>query len=179
MNPMPLDDRRTMLRKSLALAAVPGTALLYPGCGRADEQTEPSAANSSTKPASDSAGKGTSNEENAMKVQYLEIVTPDVEAVCATYSKLLDATFGGADPNLGGARTAKLAGGGMLGVRGPLRETEEPVVRPYVLVDDIESALAAAEKSGAKIALPPMKLAGHGTCAIYILGGIEFGLWEL
>ncbi len=176
MNHTQLDDRRRMLQKSLALAAVPGSVLLYPGCGRADEKAESGADDSPLKVVGHDIGNG---ESNAMSIQYLEVVTPDVEAVCAAYSELLDVTFGEAEPNLGGARTAKLAGGGMLGVRGPLRETEEPVVRPYVLVNDIESSLAAAAESGAKVALPPTKLAGHGTCAIYILGGIECGLWQL
>ncbi len=114
-----------------------------------------------------------------MKIQYLEIVTPDVDAVCQTYSQVHGVTFGEPDPNLGRARTAKLASGGMLGVRAPLRDTEEPVVRPYILVEDIQAAVAIAANAGAKIALPPMDLPGHGTCAIFIQGGIESGLWQL
>ena len=89
-----------------------------------------------------------------MKVHYLEIVASDVDGVCAAYERAHGVTFGSADPLLGGARTAMLAGGGIIGVRGPLRDTEEPIVRPYWLVDDIEAALAAAEKSGAFVALP-------------------------
>jgi len=60
--------------------------------------------------------------------------------------------FGTADPLLGGARTAPLPDGGSIGVRGPLGDTEEPVVRPYWLVDDIEAALEAASKRGALVA---------------------------
>jgi len=45
-------------------------------------------------------------------------------------------------------------------------------------VDDIESAVAAAADAGANVALPPMKIPGHGTCAIYIEGGVEHGLWQ-
>jgi len=114
-----------------------------------------------------------------MHIQYLEIVTPEVDAVCATYSQLHGVTFGEADQNLGGARTAKLANGGTLGVRAPMRDTEKPVVRPYILVEDIEASVAAAADSGAKVALPPMEIEGHGTCAIVIQGGIESGLWRL
>ncbi len=29
------------------------------------------------------------------------------------------------------------------------------------------------------VALPPTELAGHGRIAIYVLGGVEHGLWEL
>jgi len=36
-----------------------------------------------------------------------------------------------------------------------------------------------AAGAGAKIALPPMELPGHGTCAIFIQGGVERGRWQL
>ncbi len=113
-----------------------------------------------------------------MKIHYLEIVTPDVTAACALYSQMYGVTFGEADPNLGGARTANLDDGGMLGVRAPLRDTEEPIVRPYVLVEDIKAAVAAAESS-AEIAMEPMEIPGYGQFAIVIQGGIDLGLWQL
>jgi len=114
-----------------------------------------------------------------MQIYYLEVVAPDVDAVCDFYSSVHDVSFGESDPSLGGARTAAMSNGGMIGIRGPLRDTEEPVVRHYLLVDDIQAALAAASKSGAEIALPPMDLPGHGTCAITIHAGIETGFWQL
>ena len=58
-------------------------------------------------------------------------------------------------------------------------EHEGAVVRPYALVDDIESALGAAQAAGADIALPSTEIPGHGTFAIYILGGVQHGLWQL
>jgi uncharacterized protein len=114
-----------------------------------------------------------------MQVQYLEIVTKDVDAVCAAYGAATGAQFGKPDAGLGNARTAPLPGGGLVGVRAPLRQTEEPVVRPYLLVDDIEAAVAAAVDAGGKLAHPPMEIPGHGTFAIYILGGVDHGLWQL
>jgi len=45
-------------------------------------------------------------------------------------------------------------------------------------VDDIAAAVQAAKAAGAEIAHPPMELAGHGTFAIYIQGGIQHGLWQ-
>jgi predicted enzyme related to lactoylglutathione lyase len=114
-----------------------------------------------------------------MQIQYLELVTPDVDALCAQYSKVYGVAFSDPDPNLGGARTTKLRGGGTLGIRGPLRDTETPVVRPYMLVDDIAAAVGKAEESGAEVALPSMQLPGHGTCAIVLQGGIECGFWQL
>jgi predicted enzyme related to lactoylglutathione lyase len=114
-----------------------------------------------------------------MQIHYLEVVTPEVEATCAAHEKLHGVQFSEPDAGLGGARTAALAGGGRLGVRAPMADSEQPVVRPYVLVDDIEAAVKAAEAAGAKIAHPPLEIPGHGTFAIYIQGGIHHGLWQL
>ena len=117
--------------------------------------------------------------ELGMKVHYLEIVASDADAVCAAYAAAHNIKFGSADPLLGGARTAPLPGGGSIGVRGPLRDTEEPIVRPYWLVDDIEAALDAASKQGAFVAHPPLEIPGKGTFAIYIQGNVNHGLWQL
>jgi uncharacterized protein len=113
-----------------------------------------------------------------MQIHYLEIVTREVDAVCAAYAAANGVQFGDPDAGLGNARTAKLPGGGLLGVRAPLHEAEEPVVRPYWLVDDIEKAVAAAVNAGAKVAHPPMEIPRHGTFAIYIQGGVHHGLWQ-
>jgi predicted enzyme related to lactoylglutathione lyase len=113
-----------------------------------------------------------------MQIHYLEIVTPDVDAVCASYAAACGVTFGDAEPGLGGARTAAIAGGGMLGVRAPMHPTEEPVVRPYLLVEDIEAAVAAAVAAGAEVAHPPLELPGYGTFAITTQGGVHHGLWQ-
>jgi uncharacterized protein len=115
----------------------------------------------------------------AMRVQYLEIVTKEVDAVCAAYASALNVRFGEPDAGLGGARTASLAGGGLIGVRAPLRATEDPVVRPYWLVADIDAAVAAAVQEGGAIAVPPMEIPGHGKFAIYLQGGNDHGLWQL
>ena len=57
----------------------------------------------------------------AMQVYYLEVVTKEVDAVCAAYSAALGVQFGEPVPGLGKARTAALKGGGWVGVRAPLR----------------------------------------------------------
>jgi predicted enzyme related to lactoylglutathione lyase len=116
--------------------------------------------------------------EYAMRIHYLEIVTHDVDAVCAGYAAAGGLVFGDPDPGLGNARTAALPGGSLVGVRAPLRDSEEPVVRPYWLVDDIESALAAAVTAGGEVAHPPLEIPGHGTFAIYFAGGVQHGLWQ-
>lgn len=117
--------------------------------------------------------------KKSMKIQYLEIVTNDIDAVCAAYASANGVQFGAPDAGLGNARTATLADGGLVGVRAPLRDTEEPVVRPYWLVEDIEAAVAAIVEAGGKIAVPPMEIPGHGTFAIYLQGGNDHGLWQL
>ncbi|MEN1705453.1 MAG: hydroxylase [Planctomycetota bacterium] len=112
-------------------------------------------------------------------MQYLEIVTPLVNDTCDALGEAHGAVFSEPVVALGNARTADLADGGRLGVRAPMRATEAPVVRPYVLVDDIEAAIEAAKAAGATVAMRPTEIPGEGTVSIYILGGIERGLWQL
>lgn len=67
----------------------------------------------------------------------------------------------------------------MLGVRAPLAAHEKPVVRPYVLVEDIQASVAAAAAAGGQVAMEPTEIPGYGQFAIVIHGGIESGLWQL
>ncbi|MFN7137567.1 MAG: VOC family protein [Thermomonas sp.] len=89
----------------------------------------------------------------------------NVDSVCAAYASQ-GAEFGNPVPELGNARTAPLASGGLIGIRGPLRDSEQPVVRPYWLVEDIESAVAAIQDAGGTVAVPPMELPERGRFAI-------------
>lgn len=114
-----------------------------------------------------------------MKLHYLEIVATDVDAVCSAYSAARNLRFGGPDASLGNARTAEAEEGYLVGVRAPMHEAEEPVVRPYWLVDDIDSAVAAAVEAGAEVAHSPLEIPGRGSFAIYVLGGVHHGLWQL
>jgi len=113
-----------------------------------------------------------------MQIEYLEIVTPKVDETCAALSAQRGVSFGAPDPALGGGRVAIMEGGGRIGVRAPLRDDEAPVVRPYMLVDDIEAASAAAEAAGGEFAMRATEVPGQGRFAIYFLGGIQHGLWE-
>ena len=114
-----------------------------------------------------------------MQIHYLEIVTPDVDGACAAYAAAHGVAFGDPGPGLGNARTADLAGGGMVGIRAPMHEAEQQVVRPYALVTDIEAAVAAAVAAGAELAHPPLEIPGKGTFAVYILGETHHGFWQL
>jgi predicted enzyme related to lactoylglutathione lyase len=72
-----------------------------------------------------------------------------------------------------------MSDGGSLGVRLPMRDAEQPVIRPATLVEDIEHAVATAADAGAEIARPPTELAGHGRCAILMQDGVQTGLWSI
>lgn len=114
-----------------------------------------------------------------MRVQYLEIVSADPQATCSVLSASLGAQFGEPVAALGNARTAPSPGGGMVGVRAPMHPSEQPVVRPYWLVDDINDALSNAVAAGAQVAHPPMEIPGLGSFAIFIQGGTQQGLWQV
>ncbi len=114
-----------------------------------------------------------------MSIHYLEIVTPAAEAVCKAYATAMGLRFGEPDPMLGGARTAPLPNGGSVGIRAPMHESEQPVTRPYWLVDDIEAAVAAVVAAGGEVAHPPLEIPGKGSFAILFQGGVQIGLWQL
>src|SRR5688572_3381986 len=114
---MPKINRRSTLRVGLAAMALPGAAILNLGCTPDEDH---GALNTNSVPDDQSNVRDKNADKgNAMKIQYLEIVTPDVDAACELYSQMHGVTFGDADKNLGGARTAKLADGGTLGIRAP------------------------------------------------------------
>ena len=116
--------------------------------------------------------------EKSVKVEFLEIVTADLDATCKALSKLHGVTFSEPVPEFGNSRTVPLAGGGILSVRAPMHAAETPVVRPYLLVDDIAAAAKTAEAGGGEILHPPLKIEGRGTFAIYQHGGNQHGLWQ-
>jgi len=47
------------------------------------------------------------------------------------------------------------------------------------LVADIEESVHIAKNSGAKIAVPPMEISGHGKCALLMFGPIQSGFWQI
>ena len=116
---------------------------------------------------------------NETQIYYLEIVSNEPESACAGYTKTLGITFSEPVAELGGACIAKLAHGGMLGVRSPMHGAEEPVTRPYYLVSNIEIATEEAKENGADIMVPPMVIPGYGKCAILMFGALQSGLWEV
>ena len=111
-------------------------------------------------------------------MHYLEIVSEDVDELTGLYTRTQGLTFGGPDADLGMARVATRADGSLVGIRKPLAAHEQPIVRIYLAVDDIERAAKQAEEHGAVIAYPPTRQGQRGTFAIVIQGGVQHGLWQ-
>lgn len=111
-------------------------------------------------------------------IHYLEIVTPDVAAVRALYEQVHGWHFK-LEPEFGNAFVAELPDGSRCGIRAPLRDTEAPIVRTYLRVADLDHAAHRAQQLGAQLAIDRMELGAHGTIALYLIGGIEQGLWQL
>jgi predicted enzyme related to lactoylglutathione lyase len=113
-----------------------------------------------------------------MAVHYLEIVSNDVDALTVLYERMHGLSFGAPDPDLGQARVATRADGTLVGIRKPLAAHEQPIMRTYLAVDDIQEAVKQAENSGAAIAYLPTQQGERGTFAIVIQGDVQHGLWQ-
>lgn len=115
---------------------------------------------------------------STVRVHYLEIVSRDVAAQCSALERVHGLSFGPPMADLGQARVAEAADGSRIGVRAPLAEHEQPIVRTYLEVEDIAAADSEAEAAGAVIAYPPTRQEDTGTWAIYFLGDVQIGLWQ-
>ena len=123
-------------------------------------------------------GKPTRKGQSNMRIHYLEIVCRDVAAQCAALERVHGLSFGPAVTDLGQARVAEVPDGSLIGVRAPLAEHEQPIIRTYLEVEDIARAIKEAEAAGAVIAYPPTQQGDTGTWAIYFLGDVQIGLWQ-
>jgi predicted enzyme related to lactoylglutathione lyase len=117
-------------------------------------------------------------EDSKVAIHYLEIVSNDADSLCALYERMHGVSFGAPDPDLGQARVATLSDGSLLGIRKPLARHEEPIMRTYLAVEDIQQAVKQAEQQGAMIAYGPTRQGQRGTFAIVIHGGVQHGLWQ-
>jgi uncharacterized protein len=113
-----------------------------------------------------------------MAVEYLEIVTNDVDTLAGLYQRMLGLSFGPPDPDLGQARVATRADGSLVGIRKPLAAHEQPIVRTYLAVEDIQQAVKEAEAHGAAVVYGPTQQGQRGTFAIVIQGDVQHGLWQ-
>ncbi|AEJ60836.1 hypothetical protein Spith_0556 [Spirochaeta thermophila DSM 6578] len=113
-----------------------------------------------------------------MHVHYVEIVSTSVDAQCSFLKQVYGLSCDTMVEDLGNARVATMPNGVLVGVRSPLGDHEQPIVRTYFEVSDIMAAMRRAEAAGALIAYPPTKQGETGTWAICILDGIQYGLWQ-
>jgi hypothetical protein len=113
-----------------------------------------------------------------MQAHYIEIVSKNIDKQRKVLEQVHGLSFGPEVHDLGQAQVAKTANGVLIGVRAPLAEHEQPIVRTYFMVEDISKAVKAAEAAGAVIAYPPTKQGETGTWAIYIIDEIQHGLWQ-
>src|SRR5918999_3604019 len=107
-----------------------------------------------------------------MSVHYLEIVSNDADSLTQLYQRMHGLSFGPPDPDLGQAWVAARPDGTLVGIRKPLAAHEQPIVRTYLAVEDIQEAVKNAEDSGATIAYPPTRQGQQGTFAIVIQGDV-------
>jgi predicted enzyme related to lactoylglutathione lyase len=101
-----------------------------------------------------------------------------VETLITLYESVHGLSFGPPDPDLGQARVAARGDGTLVGIRKPLAAHEEPIMRTYLVVEDIVAAAKKAEQHGALVAYPPTQQGQRGTFAILIQGGVQHGLWQ-
>jgi hypothetical protein len=106
----------------------------------------------------------------------MEIVSPDADALVAHFTHVHVVVFGEPDADLGRARIAKLDGEALVGIRKPLAVHETPIVRTYLGVPNIDSAVKGAEMRDDRVR--PAEGGGRGTFAILIQGGVQLGLWQ-
>jgi predicted enzyme related to lactoylglutathione lyase len=123
-------------------------------------------------------GKSEQEGQSYMRIHYVEIVCRDVAAQCASLEQLHGLSFGPEDADFGTARVAEAPDGSLIGVRAPLAEHEQPIVRTYLEVEDIGRAVKDAEAAGAMTAYGPIQQGDTGTWAIYLLGDVQMGLWQ-
>ena len=115
---------------------------------------------------------------STMAVHYVEIVSDDADLLTGLYQRMHGLSFGPPDPDLGQARVATRADGTQVGIRKPLAAHEQPIMRSYLAVEDIQQAVKKAEEHGATVAYPPTRQGQRGTFAIVIQGGVQHGLWQ-
>ena len=62
--------------------------------------------------------------------------------------------------------------GNLVGIRKPLAAHEQPIMRTYLAVEDIQQAVRKAEGHGATVAYPPTPQGQWRTFAIVIQGDV-------
>ena len=111
------------------------------------------------------------------EITHVEFPADDVERAKRFYAAVAGWEFGEMEgfPNYFLFRSGEGQGGG-LGRRG---ESVGSVIRVYITVDNLETAVAAAEANGGSVVTPPSDVPGQGRyAAVTDSEGSEIGLWE-
>lgn len=111
------------------------------------------------------------------EVTHIEFPADDIERAKRFYSAVAGWEFGEMEgfPDYWLFRSSEASGGG-LGKRG---ESVGNVIRVYITVDKLETAVAAAEANGGAVIAPPADVPGQGRYAVVRdPEGTEIGLWE-
>lgn len=114
-----------------------------------------------------------------MDIHFLEIVTSNVEKQVNVLSDTHGLSFSGPIAEFGNAMIADAPGGGRISIRAPMHDQETPTIRPYMLTNDIDESLKAAETAGAMIAMAATEVPGQGKFAIYFVDDAQHGLWQI
>jgi hypothetical protein len=110
-------------------------------------------------------------------VSHIEFPADDIERAKRFYTAVAGWEFGSDEmfPGYFMFRTGPESGGG-LGKRG---ESVGSVIRVYINVESLETAVAAAEQNGGRVLTPPTDVPGQGRfAAVNDSEGNEIGLWQ-
>jgi predicted enzyme related to lactoylglutathione lyase len=111
------------------------------------------------------------------EITHIEFPADDIERAKRFYSAVAGWELGEMDgmPGYWLFRTGETSGGG-IGKRG---ESVGAVIRVYISVDNLESAVAEAEANGGSVITPPSAVPGQGRyAAVRDSEGSEIGLWQ-
>jgi len=155
--------------RTFAIVVIVGSLLVSSGCR--------TGADGYTDTAADMRESHMAVSENT--VYYLEIITEDIQVTADFYASAYGWRFESEAPELGNALVATLSDGSLCGIRAPMHDQEKPIVRTYLRVTDLDAAVKQATQLGATVAIESMEIPGRGKIAIFFIGGIEQGLWQL
>jgi len=111
------------------------------------------------------------------EIAHIEFPADDVERAKRFYAALAGWEFGEMEgfPDYWFFRSSDASGGGL----GKRNESVSSVIRVYITVDNLETAVAAAEANGGSVMTPPSDVPGQGRfAAVRDSEGNEIGLWE-
>ena len=111
------------------------------------------------------------------EINHIEFPADDTERAKKFYGAVAGWEFGEMEgfPDYWLFRSSEASGGGL----GTRNGSVSNVIRVYITVDKLETAVAAAEANGGSVITPPSDVPGQGRfAAVRDSEGNEIGLWE-